>query len=128
MKKSKALLLTGALLVSVLLSNEASAAAKISNGVSCTTKQKNTTKTQVTKDVTDTYKCTTNPTATGSAKTKLVWVNQDCIDMNKLYVDGIADLAKIKLDTTATPTQVSTQASFVDSAKTYRSIACGKGF
>ena len=128
MKKSKALIVAGALLASVLLSTEASAAAKISNGVSCTTKQKNTTKTQVTKDVTDTYKCTTNPTATGSAKTKLVWVNQDCIDMNKLYVDGIADLAKIKLDTTATPTQASTQASFVDSAKTYRSIACGKGF
>jgi hypothetical protein len=48
--------------------------------------------------------------------------------MNKLYVDGIADLAKIKLDTTATSTQVSTQQSFVDSAETYRSIACGKGF
>jgi len=128
MNKSKALVMAGALIASVMLSTEASAASKISNGVSCTTKQKNTTKTQVTKDVTDTYKCTTNPTATGSAKTKLVWVNQDCIDMNKLYVDGVADLAKIKLDTTATPTQVSTQASFVDSAKTYRSIACGKGF
>jgi len=128
MKKSKALILTGALLASVLLSNEASAAAKISNGVSCTTKQKNTTKTQVTKDVTDKYKCTTNPIATGSAKKKLVWVNQDCIDMNKLYVDGVADLAKIKVDATVTPTQVSTQESFVDSAKTYRSIACGKGF
>jgi hypothetical protein len=128
MKKSKALIVAGALLASVLLSTEASAAAKISNGVSCTTKQKNTTKTQVTKDVTDKYKCTTNPTAKGAAKKKLVWVNQDCIDMNKLYVDGIADLAKLKADTTATPTQVSTQASFVDSAKTYRSIACGKGF
>jgi hypothetical protein len=128
MKKSKALIVAGALLASVLLSTEASAAAKISNGVSCTTKQKNTTKTQVTKDVTDKYKCTINPTATGSAKKKLVWVNQDCIDMNKLYVDGIADLAKLKADTTATPTQVSTQESFVDSAKTYRSIACDKGF
>ena len=128
MNKSKALVMAGALIASAMLSTEASAASKISNGVSCTTKQKNTTKTQVTKDVTDTYKCTTNPTATGSAKTKLVWVNQDCIDMNKLYIDGIADLAKLKLDTTATPTQVSTQASFVDSAKTYRSIACGKGF
>jgi len=128
MKKIKALILAGALIGSVLLSTEASAAAKISNGVACTTKQKNTTKTQVSKDVTDKYLCTTNPTATGAAKMKLVWVNQDCIDMNKLYVDGIADLAKLKADTTATPTQVSTQASFVDSAKTYRSIACGKGF
>jgi len=128
MKKSKALIVVGALVASVLLSTDASAAAKISNGVSCTTKQKNTFKTQVTKDITDKYKCTTNPTATGSAKKKLVWVNQDCIDMNKLYLDGVVDLAKIKIDTTATPTQVSTQASFVDSAKTYRSIACGKGF
>lgn len=128
MEKSKALILAGALLASVLLSTEVSAATKISNGVACTAKQKNTFKTQITKDVTDKYKCTTNPTATGSAITKLVWVNQDCIDMNKLYVDGVADLAKLKLDTTATPTQVSTQASFVDSAKTYRSIACGKGF
>jgi len=128
MKESKALIVVGALVASVLLSTDASAAAKISNGVSCTTKQENTFKTQVTKDITDKYKCTTNPTATGSAKKKLVWVNQDCIDMNKLYLDGVVDLAKIKIDTTATPTQVSTQASFVDSAKTYRSIACGKGF
>jgi len=128
MKKSKALILAGALLASVLLSTEASAAAKISNGVSCTTKQKNTFKTQVSKDITDKYKCTTNPTAKGSAAKKLVWVNQDCIDMNKLYVEGIADLAKIKVDATVTPTQVSTQESFVDSAKTYLSIACSKGF
>ena len=128
MKKSKALIVAGALLASVLLSTEASAAAKISNGVACTTKQKNTTKTQVSKDVTDKYLCTTNPTATGAAKKKLVWVNQDCIDMNKLYVDGIVDLAKLKADVTATATQISTQASFTDSAKTYRSIACGKGF
>ena len=48
--------------------------------------------------------------------------------MNKLYVDSIADLTKLKSDTTATATQISTQASFVDSAKTYRSIACGKGY
>jgi hypothetical protein len=126
--KSQALIVAGALLASVLLSTEAGAATKISNGVACTTKQKNKTKTQVTKDITDKYRCTINPIATGTAKKKLVWVNQDCIDMNKLYVDGITDLAKLKADTTATPTQVSTQASFVDSAKTYRSIACGKGF
>jgi hypothetical protein len=126
--KSKAIIVAGVLIGSVLLSTEASAATKISNGVACTTKQKNTTKTQVTKDITDKYRCTTNPTATGAAKKKLVWVNQDCIDMNNLYVDGIADLAKLKADTATTPTQVSTQASFVDSAKTYRSIACGKGF
>ena len=128
MMKSKALILAGALIASVLLSTEAGAATKISNGVACTTKQKNKTKTQVTKDITDKYRCTINPIATGTAKKKLVWVNQDCIDMNKLYVDGIADLAKLKSDTTVTATQISTQTSFVDSAKTYRSIACGKGF
>ena len=97
MKQRKALVLVGALNASVLLSTKASAAAKISNGVSCTTKQKNTFKTQKTKDITDKYKCTTNPLATGGAKKKLVWVNKDCIDMNKLYVDGIADLMPLKL-------------------------------
>ena len=128
MKKSKALIVAGALLASVLLSTEASAAAKISNGVSCTTKQKNTTKTQVTKDVTDKYKCTTNPTATGAAKKKLVWVNQDCLDMDSFYKQDVAALAKIKLDATATPTQVLTQAANVDAQKTWRSLACGKGY
>ena len=128
MKKSKALIVAGALLASVLLSTEASAAAKISNGVSCTTKQKNTTKTQVTKDITDKYKCTTNPTATGSAKKKLVWVNQDCLDMDGFYKADVAALEKLKLDTTATPAQISTQVANVDAQKTWRSLACAKGY
>jgi hypothetical protein len=128
MKKSNSLLLAGALVASVLLSTEASAAAKISNGISCTAKQKNTTKTQVTKDVTDKYVCTTNPTATGSAKTKLVWVNQDCLDMDGFYKSDVAALAKLKLDTTATATQISTQVANVDAQKTWRSLACAKGY
>ena len=128
MKQNKALIMVGALLVSVLLSTESTAAAKISNGVPCTTKQKNTTKTQVSKYITDKYKCTTNPTATGRAKEKLVWVNQDCLDMDGFYKADVAALAKIKLDATATPTQVSTQAANVDAQKTWRSLACAKGY
>ena len=128
MKKSNSLLLAGALIASVPLSTEANAAAKIMNGVSCTSKQKNTTKTQKTKDIIDKYKCTTNPTATGSAKTKLVWVNQDCLDMDGFYKADVAALAKIKLDATATATQISTQAANVDAQKTWRSLACAKGY
>ena len=126
--KSKALIVAGALLASILLSTEVSAAAKISNGVACTTKQKNTTKTQVTKDITDKYRCTTNPTATGAAKKKLVWVNQDCLDMDGFYRADIAALAKLKLDATATATQLATQAANVDAQKTWRSLACAKGY
>ena len=128
MNKNKVLILAGALLASVLLSTEASAAAKMSNGVSCTTKQKNTFKTQVSKGITDKYKCTTNPIATGSAKTKLVWVNKDCLDMDGFYKDDVAALAKLKLDTTATATQISTQVANVDAQKTWRSLACAKGY
>jgi len=128
MKKSNVLFLAGALIASVLLSTEASAAAKISNGVSCTSKQKNTYKTQKIKDFTDKYKCTTNPTATGSAKKKLVWVNQDCIDMDRFYQEDVAALTKLKLDAAATATQISTQAANVDAQKTWRSLACGKGY
>jgi hypothetical protein len=126
--KSKALIVAGALLASILLSTEVSAATKISNGVACTTKQKNTTKTQVTKDITDKYRCTTNPTATGAAKKKLVWVNQDCLDMDGFYRADIAALAKLKLDATATATQLATQAANVDAQKTWRSLACAKGY
>ena len=128
MKKSKALILAGALLASVLLSTEASAVAKISNGVSCTTKQKNTFKTQVSKDITDKYKCTTNPTAKGSAAKKLVWVNQDCIDMDVFYKADVDALAKLKLDATATASQIATQASNVEAQGTWRSMACAKGY
>jgi hypothetical protein len=128
MKKSKALILAGALLASVLLSTEVNAATKIRNGVSCTSKQKNTFKTIKSKDITDKYKCTTNPAATGSAKTKLVWVNQDCIDMDDFYKADVADLAKLKLDATATATQIATQAANVDAQKTWRSMACAKGY
>ena len=78
MKKSKALILAGALLASVLLSTEASAAVKVTTGTSCTTKQKNKTTKVTSKGSTETYKCTTNPTAKGTAAKKLVWVSTTC--------------------------------------------------
>ena len=56
------------------------AAAKISNGVSCTKKG------ATTKVGTDKYTCTTNPIATGAAAKKLVWVWSGCIDAAKAYV------------------------------------------
>lgn len=58
----------------------ASAATKISNGVTCT--KKNAT----TKVGTDKYTCTFNPIATGAAAKKLVWIWSGCIEANKAYV------------------------------------------
>lgn len=63
------------------ISPAAHAATKISNGVACT--KKNAT----TKVGTDKYTCTTNPTATGTAAKKLVWVWSGCIDADKSYKD-----------------------------------------
>ena len=62
------------------ISPAAHAATKISNGVACT--KKNAT----TKVGTDKYTCTTNPTATGAAAKKLVWVWAGCLDANQSYV------------------------------------------
>ena len=82
MKKSKALVLTGALIASVLLSTEVNAATKITTGTSCSSKQKNKTTKVTSKGISDTYKCTTNPIAKGSAAKKLVWVTLDCLNTN----------------------------------------------
>jgi hypothetical protein len=62
------------------ISPAANAATKISNGVACT-KINSTTKVG-----TDKYTCTTNPTATGTAAKKLVWVWSGCLDANKAYL------------------------------------------
>ena len=98
MKKTKAVVLTAALIGSVVLSTEASAAAKVTTGTSCTTKQKNKTTKVTTKGSTETYKCTTNPTAKGSAAKKLVWVSTTCIDINKIYKETVIELNKFKAD------------------------------
>lgn len=64
-----------------VMSPAAHAATKISNGVTCTKKN------AVTKVGTDRYTCTTNPTATGAAAKKLVWVWSGCLDADKSYKD-----------------------------------------
>ena len=70
------------------ISPAAHAATKISNGVACT--KKNAT----TKVGTDKYTCTTNPTATGAAAKKLVWVSSDCITANTTLNKAKAQLVE----------------------------------
>ena len=128
MKKSKAFILAGALLASVLLSTEASAAAKVTTGTSCTTKQKNKTTKVTSKGSTETYKCTTNPIAKGSAAKKLVWVSTTCIDIDKIYKDTIIELNKFKADPSVSATAKESKTIEVDTYKTYVDISCAKGY
>ena len=128
MKKSKALILAGALVASVLLSTEASAAAKVTTGTSCTTKQKNKTTKVTSKGSTETYKCTTNPTAKGSAAKKLVWVSTTCIDIDKIYKDTVAELTKLKADPSVSTTVKDSKTTEVETYKTYVDISCAKGY
>jgi len=128
MKKSKALILAGALLASVLLSTEASAAAKVTTGTSCTTKQKNKTTKVTSKGSTETYKCTTNPTAKGSAAKKLVWVSTTCMDIDKIYKDTVIELTKLKADPSVSTTVKDSKTTEVGTYKTYVDIACAKGY
>jgi len=74
------------------ISPAALAATKISNGVVCT--KKNAT----TKVGTDKYTCTTNPTATGTAAKKLVWVWSGCLDADKSYKDTKAQYDTLLLN------------------------------
>jgi hypothetical protein len=128
MKKSKALIVAGALVASVLLSTEASAAAKVTTGTSCTTKMKNKTTKVTSKGSTETYKCTTNPTAKGSAAKKLVWVSTTCIDIDKIYKDTIIELNKYKADPNVSATAKESKTIEVDTYKTYVEISCAKGY
>ena len=128
MKKSKALIVAGALLASVLLSTEASAAAKVTTGTSCTSKQKNKTTKVTSKGSTETYKCTTNPTAKGTAAKKLVWVSTTCIDIDKIYKDTIIELNKYKADPSVSATAKESKTVEVDTYKTYVEISCAKGY
>ena len=128
MRKSKALILTGSLLASVLLSTEASAATKITNGTSCKSTQKNkTTKVKV-KSGTDTYRCTTSPTASAANKNKLVWVHLDCLEGDKLYRETVAELNKAKADPASPKADIDIAQSSVDSFKTIRSLVCAKNY
>ena len=128
MKKTKALVLAGTLIGSVLLSTEASAAAKITTGTSCTTKQKNKTTKVTSKGSTETYRCTTNPIAKGSAAKKLVWVSTTCIDINKIYKDTVIELDKYKADPSVPVTAKESKTTEVETYKTYVELACAKGY
>ncbi len=128
MKKSKALILAGALLASVLLSTEASAAAKVTTGTSCTTKMKNKTTKVTSKGSTETYKCTTNPIAKGTAAKKLVWVSTTCIDIDKIYKDTAVELTKLKADPSVSTTVKDSKTTEVETYKTYVDISCAKGY
>ena len=128
MKKSKALILAGALLSSVLLSTEASAAAKVTTGTSCTTKQKNKTTKVTSKGSTETYKCTTNPIAKGTAAKKLVWVSTTCMDIDKIYKDTVVELTKLKADPSVSTIVKDSKTTEVETYKTYVDLACAKGY
>ena len=128
MKKTKALVLAAALIGSVLLSTEATAATKITTGTSCTSKQKDKTTKVTSKGVTDTYRCTTNPMAKGAAAKKLVWVSLDCIEGDKLYKETIVELNKAKADPTVSQSTLTNAQSTVDSFKTIAELVCSKGY
>lgn len=128
MKKTKALVLATALLGSVLLSAEVNAAAKVTTGTSCTTKQKNKTTKVTAKGSTETYKCTTNPTAKGSAAKKLVWVSTTCIDIDKIYKETVVELTKLKADPSISQTVKDSKSIEVETYKTYVELGCQKGF
>ena len=128
MNKSKVLIVAGALLASVLLSTEASAAAKVTTGTSCTTKQKNKTTKVTAKGSTETYKCTTNPTAKGSAAKKLVWVSTTCIDIDKIYKDTAVELTKLKADPSVSTTVKDSKTTEVETYKIYVDLSCAKGY
>ena len=128
MKKTKAVVLAAALVGSVVLSTEASAATKISTGVSCTTKQKNKTTKVTSKGITDTYKCTTNPTSKGSAAKRLVWVTLDCLNTDKEIKETAALITRLKASGTASASEITTAETLNSTAKDLLSVVCGKGW
>jgi hypothetical protein len=128
MKKTKAVVLAAALVGSVVLSTEASAATKITTGTSCTTKQKNKTTKVTSKGITDTYKCTTNPISKGSAAKKLVWVTLDCLSTNAEIKSTTALIAQQKASGTASAADISTAEALNSTAKDLLSVVCGKGW
>ena len=128
MKKSKALILAGALVASVLLSTEASAATRITTGTACATKDKNKTKTVTYKGNTDTYKCATNPISKGSAAKKLVWVTLDCLATDAEIKSTAALIVQQKASGTAKPSDITMAETLNSTAKDLLSVVCGKGW
>jgi hypothetical protein len=129
MNKAKAAVVASILFGSLLVGVEASSAAtKITNGTSCKSTQKNkTTKVKV-KSGTDTYRCTTSPTASKANKKKLVWVHLDCLEGDKLYRETVAELNKAKADPASPKADIDIAQSSVDSFKTIRSLVCAKNY
>ena len=128
MKKTKAVVLAAALVGSVVLSTEASAATKISTGVSCSSKMKNKTTKVTSMGITDTYKCTTNPISKGSAAKKLVWVTLDCLNTNAEIKSTTALIAQLKAAGTASASEITTAETLNSTAKDLLSVVCGKGW
>jgi hypothetical protein len=128
MNKSKALIVAGALVASIVLSTEASAATKVTTGTSCTTKQKNKTTKVTASGITDTYKCTTNPISKGSAAKKLVWVTLDCLNTNAEIKSTTALIAQLKATGTASASEISNAETLNSTAKDLLSVVCGKGW
>ena len=128
MKKAKAAFVTSILFASLFVGVEASAATKITYGTACSSKQKNkTTKVKI-KGGTDTYRCTTSPTASAKNKKKLVWVHLDCLEGDKLYKETVAELTKAKADPSISPADIANAQSTVDSFKTIRSVVCARNY
>ncbi len=128
MKKTKAVVLAAALVGSVVLSTEASAATKISTGVSCSSKMKNKTTKVTSKGITDTYKCTTNPISKGSAAKKLVWVTMDCLNTDKEIKATATLITQLKAAGTASASEITTAETLNSTAKDLLSVVCGKGW
>ena len=128
MKKTKAVILAAALVGSVVLSTEASAATKISTGVSCSSKMKNKTTKVTSKGITDTYKCTTNPISKGSAAKRLVWVTLDCLNTDKEIKETAALITRLKASGTASASEITTAETLNSTAKDLLSVVCGKGW
>ena len=128
MFKTKALVIAAALVGSVLFATEASAATKVTTGTSCTTKQKNKTTKVTASGITDTYKCTTNPTSKGAAAKKLVWVTLDCLNTNAEIKSTTALITQLKAAGTASASEISTAETLNSTAKDLLSVVCGKGW
>ena len=84
---------TAALVAATTTAVPASAATKISNGVSCK-KAGATTKVGL-----NTYKCAKNAFVKNA---KLTWLSLDCVNTTSTYLKGEANLPKIKLATDST--------------------------
>jgi hypothetical protein len=80
------------------------------------------------KGSTETYRCTTNPIAKGSAAKTLVWVSSTCIDIDKIYKDTVIELNKFKADPNVSAAAKDSKTTEVETYKTYVELACAKGY